>query len=217
MVAPKLVAPVLCLVTDRTLCGIDALPEKVEQAVAGGVTMVQLREKDLSGGELLKLAEAIERKISGRALFIINDRIDVALAVNADGVHLGESAMPVAMARRLLGPGKLVGRSVHSLHGARNAEAEGAAYLIAGTIYETRSKPGKLPEGLALLKEIAGNLGIPCLGIGGVTAQNAQALIEAGAYGAAVVSGLLSAKNPESAARSLLSAMRSGPVLQSAR
>jgi thiamine-phosphate pyrophosphorylase len=217
VVTPKLAPPILCLVTDRTLCRSDFLPEKIEQAVAGGVKMVQLREKDLPASELLKLAEAIERKIAGRALLLINDRIDIALSVNADGVHLGESGMPVAIARRLLGPGKLVGRSVHSLSGARAAEAEGASYLIAGTIYETRSKPGKLPEGTTLLQEITSAVRIPCLGIGGVTAQNVKALMETGAAGAAVVSGLLSSRNPESAARALLSAMGAGPLLQAAR
>lgn len=197
----------LCLVTDRSLCSIDLLPEKIAAAVSGGVTMVQVREKDLPGGELFALAKAVKARIAGRALLIVNERTDIAIASGADGVHLAEASMPTVEARRVAGGNLLIGRSVHSVDAARTAEAQGADYLIVGTMYETRSKPGKTPEGLALMREASRAVRIPCLGIGGVTAHNAPEVLKAGAKGIAVVSAILSAYDSQRAARELRLAM----------
>ena len=131
-------------VTDRALCrGADGLVAAVEAAVSGGADAVQLREKDLAEAELLPLARRLRAVTEGRALLIVNGPLEVALAAGADGVHLPEDAPMPLRPRR----GFLVGRSVHSAEAARRAEAEGADYLVAGPVYETRSHPGVEPAG----------------------------------------------------------------------
>ena len=212
MVPPKLSlpSPCLALVTDRSLVGAGALPEIIEQAVSNGVQMVQLREKDLPGGPLLELATAIRNRINGRALFLVNERADVALGSHADGVHLGESGLPIPKVREMMGDGLLIGRSVHSMEAAVQAQAQGADYLICGTIFETRSKPGKRPEGLPLLRAVTQAVRVPVLGIGGVTRDNAGSVLEAGASGACVVSAILASGTPGDDARSLRAALGKG-------
>lgn len=184
------------------------LPERVAAAVAGGVDMVQLREKDLPGGQLLQLAAALEEQIVGRARLMVNERVDVAAALPAAGVQLGEAALPVAAARRLLGNDALIGRSVHSVEGALQAVAEGADFLVAGTMYASRSHPGEKPAGPELLRQIAAVADIPVIGIGGITADNVGAVMQAGAAGAAVITNILAAPDPEQAAIRLKTAMR---------
>ncbi len=200
-------SPCLALVTDRSLVRAGALPEVIEQAVSNGVQMVQLREKDLPGGPLLELATAVRDRINGRALFIVNERADVALGSRANGVHLGESGLPILKVREMVGDGLLIGRSVHSVEAAVQAEAQGANYLICGTIFETRSKPGKCPEGLPLLRAVTQAVRIPVLAIGGVTQNNAGSVLEAGASGACVVSAILASETPGDEARSLRAAL----------
>ncbi|PKB80181.1 MAG: hypothetical protein BZY88_09705, partial [SAR202 cluster bacterium Io17-Chloro-G9] len=134
--------PCLCLVTDRSVGDPKTLVSRVAKAVEGGVDLVQLREKDLPGGALLELAKAIEEAIEGRAGLVINERIDVAMALGAQGVQLGEEAVPVDLARRILGTEYLIGRSVHSVAGALTAQAQGADFLVAGTMYVSNSHPG---------------------------------------------------------------------------
>ena len=129
----------------------------VVAAVEGGVDMVQLRKKDLPGRALLEVgtaAEAGDRR--PRALLIVNERVDVAQACDADGVQLGEDGLPVPVVRRLLGEGKLIGRSVHSVEAAMQAESEGADFLVVGTIFTTGSHPGAKPAGVELLAQVAG-------------------------------------------------------------
>jgi len=179
--------------------------------------MVQLREKELPGGDLLALAEHLQSVIGGKALFVVNERVDVALACGADGVHLGERALPPQAARRVSGGALLIGRSVHSLESAMAADAEGADYLIAGTMFETSSKPGKTPEGPDLLRQIAGVTYKPVLGIGGVTPANASELIEAGAAGVAVMTGILAAPDPARAVEAQRAALRRPAALGAER
>lgn len=205
---PILPYPCLCLVTDRRVGDAETLPERVAAAVAGGVDLVQLREKDLPGGQLLQLATALEERIGGRAWLMVNERVDVAAALPAAGVQLGEDALPVAAARRLLGPDALLGRSVHSLEGDRQAAAAGADFLIAGTMYASRSHPGETPAGPELIRQIAAVADIPVIGIGGITADNVGAVMQAGAAGAAVITDILAAPDPEQAAARLKAAMR---------
>lgn len=186
--------------------------ERIGEAVAGGVDVVQLREKDLPGGVLLKLAHSVKRTINGRALLIINERADVAVAAAADGVQLGEEALPLASVRQIVGPQALIGRSVHSSDGALQAQAEGAGFLVVGTMYATGSHPGAQPSGPGLVQQISQNLEqqpvpLPLIGIGGITAANLKAVIEAGASGVAVISSILASQDPRSAAQELKMAM----------
>lgn len=205
---PALPSPCLALVTDRRLCPRGDLAERVAQAVAGGVGLVELREKDLPAGELLALAQRLRAVTAGRALLVVNDRADVALACEADGVHLPEAGLPLAAARRVVGSERLVGRSVHSVAGALAAQAEGADYLIVGTIFASPSKPGATPTGVGLLEAVAATASVPFLAIGGVTARNAAQVSAAGASGAAVISAILAAPDPGEAAREILEQLR---------
>ena len=203
----KLTIPCLALVTDRSALGGLPLEEAVAQAVEGGANLVQLREKDLPAGELLALAERLRAVIAGRALFLVNDRLDVALACAADGVHLPERGLPVAAARRLAGDGLIVGRSVHSVAEAVRARDEGADYVQVGSIFASRSHPDQPPAGLGLLKAVAAAVTIPILAVGGVTAANVGDVLRAGASGAAVISAILGAPSPREAAHGLAQAM----------
>jgi thiamine-phosphate pyrophosphorylase len=203
----KLTIPCLALVTDRRLCRTLSLEEAVAQAVEGGVELVQLREKDLPAAELAALAEKLRAVVQGRAVFLVNDRLDVALACAADGVHLPEQGLPVAAARRLAGEGLIIGRSVHSVAEAVRAPEEGADYVQVGTIFASRSHPGQSPAGLALLEAVATAVTIPILAVGGITAANVGDVMRAGASGAAVISAILGAPSPREAARGLAQAM----------
>ena len=207
--------PTLCLVTELSLASGEALLDKVEKAVDGGVNAVQLRAKELAGGRLLSLARSL-RKITGqRALLFINDRIDVAIAAEADGVQLAEDAICVETARRLAGEEMLVGRSVHSLEGAVEAEAQGASFLVLGAIFTSDSKPGVEPAGIGLLEEAARRVSIPVLGIGGIDQSNAGQVIKAGGYGVAVIRSILASSNPAQATREIkqsMSAAKSGNI-----
>ena len=199
----------LCLVTDRRVCPADELPGRVAAAIAGGVDVVQLRDKDLPGGPLLELASTLRTVCAGRALLLVNERADVAYAAGADGVQLGESALPTPQARVIIGNDAVIGRSVHSAAGARQAADDGADFLLVGTMFATRSHPGEEPSGPELLRRIsAAGVSAPLLAIGGITADNVATVLDAGASGAAVITSILGSPDPESAARRLKSAMR---------
>ena len=200
--SPKLPFPTLCLVTDRRQTGDRPLEEVVSRALDGGVNVVQLREKDLPAGALLKAALALRRITAGRALLFVNDRVDVALACGADGVQLGEEALPVAAARKA-GPGLLVSRSIHDAEGARRAQHDGADMIVAGTIYPSASHPGARAAGIELLERLRESASVPYIAIGGVTADNAAAAIAAGASGVAVIGAIARSDDPERAARRL--------------
>jgi thiamine-phosphate pyrophosphorylase len=169
--------------------------------------MVQLREKDLPGGKLLELAEALKKAIGDSALLIVNERVDVAAGAGADGAQLGEEALPVAVARDILGREALIGRSVHSLDGAARAAQEGADFLVVGTIYATRSHPGEEPAGPDLIRHIAAACRAPLIGIGGINPFNMREVMQAGARGAAVITSILASPDPQKAARELKQAM----------
>ncbi len=191
----------LYLVTDRKQVKRGSLIESLRLALEGGVKAVQLREKDLTGRKLLELAGEVRRltRLFDAKLFI-NDRVDVALAVEADGVHLGEKSIPVeavrSLSRRLL-----VGRSTHSLEGAKEAEKNGADFITFGPVFETPSKIGYgAPQGLGKLEEITRAVDIPVFAIGGITPDRAKKVVEAGAYGVALISGILASDDPKRAA-----------------
>lgn len=204
----KLPFPCLCLVTNRGLFPDGSHTERIERAVQGGVGMVQVREKDMPGGLMLAMTREIKERVGDRAVLIVNERLDVAMAAGAHGIHLGEAAIPVSQARKVVGNGMLIGRSVHSFEMALQAQDEGADYLIVGTLFPTRSKPGKEPEGLDLLRKITARIHIPALGIGGITVGNVGMVMECGATGAAVITAVLAAQDPREAARQLVTAMR---------
>ena len=211
-----LTLPCLMLVTDRLLCGgADGLIAAVEAAVQGGADAVQLREKDPDGRslppeDLLPLARRLRQATLGQALLLVNGSLDVALASEADGVHLPESSPSVWRPREAVPVGGqrfLVGRSVHSLEAARRAEAEGADYLVAGPVYETRSHPGREPAGLSLIEGITRRVRVPVLAIGGVNAGRVDEVVRAGASGVAVISAVLAAADRRAAAGDLRRAL----------
>ena len=165
--------------------------------------MVQLRERDLSADALFELAKRIREITRDHALLFVNDRVDVVLAVGADGVQLPESGLPVEAVRRVAGDRLLVGRSVHDVEGAVAAEADGADLLIAGSVFATASHPGHEPEGIELLHRLSGSVGVPYLGVGGVTAENVGVVMEAGASGAAVITAVTESDDPRLAAHDM--------------
>ena len=205
---PKLPLPCLCLVTDRGRTASGDLVATTRAAVDGGVGMVQLREKDCPAGELLSLARELRIVTEGQALLVVNDRVDVALLSGADGVQLGENGLDAASARRLVGPEMLIGRSVHSVEGALEAEADGADFLVLGTIFETTSHPGADTGGLGLVRNVTGQVEIPVIGIGGISDSNVAGLVESGAAGAAVISAISMASDPEAASLKIWDTMR---------
>ncbi|MCZ6614645.1 MAG: thiamine phosphate synthase [Chloroflexi bacterium] len=204
--------PILCLITQRSHARERTLPALIESAVDGGVNMVQLRERDLSREDLLALAHQARKAIQGRALLLVNQQVEVALACGADGVQLGEEAMSVESVREQVGDLLLIGRSVHSVESAQEAEKRGADFLIVGTVFPTASKPGVAPAGLELLSHIAGAVTIPFLAIGGVTRDNVAQVMEHGSNGAAVISAILGAADPRQAARDIIEEMRQASI-----
>lgn len=201
----------LYLITDRHQARGGDLPAVVEEALAGGVRCVQLREKDLPPSELLALARHL-REMTARhgALLLINDRIDVALAVGADGVHLGETALPADIARQLLGPERLIGVSCHDRQGALAAAEKGADFITFGPVYHTPSKAayGK-PVGIGRLADVARSLPIPVFALGGVKGEQIPELLAAGAAGIALISAVIAAEEPQEQTRLLISLLQS--------
>jgi thiamine-phosphate pyrophosphorylase len=196
----------LYLVTDRHQTHGRDLLRVLRGSLDGGVKAIQLREKDLGGRELFLLAEAT-RKLTqnyGAALFI-NDRIDVALAVGADGVQLGRTSLPVAAARRLVGAHKLIGVSTHSAGEAQRAEQEGADFVLFGPVYFTPSKASYgAPQGLPALKKTVEKTSLPVYAIGGINRQNMTDTIHTGIRGVALISAIISAPDPKNAAEEII-------------
>ena len=194
----------LYFVTDRRQTAGRPLPDVVHAALDGGVRAVQLREKDLEGGELYRLAGRL-RDLTAHyaARLLINDRLDVALAVGADGVHLGQTSLPVSTARQLLGPDKLIGVSTHSPD--EITAAQGADFVVFGPVYFTPSKADYgQPQGLARLRQAVRHSPAPVFAIGGIQADRIAAVRSVGAHGVALISALSAAAEPSRAARELL-------------
>lgn len=182
----------------------------LEEAVEGGVTAVQIRGKDIAGGEFYDLASAAATLLKPRGIpLIINDRVDVAWACGAAGVHLGRDDLPLEAARKILGSGAVIGLSVNTIDEAREAERLGADYIGLGPVFATTTKETPLPvlgpEGVARIKVA---VGIPVVAIGGLTAENSAAVMAAGADGVAVVSAVWGAPDVRDAARKLQTALR---------
>ncbi|NIP43678.1 MAG: thiamine phosphate synthase [candidate division Zixibacteria bacterium] len=197
----------LYLVTDRGLSRGRTSMEIIEAAVKGGVTVVQLREKHANTREFLHEALKVRNFCREKnILFIINDRLDIAQSVDADGVHLGQDDLPIEYARRFLGPDKIIGTSAFNETEAMEAEKAGADYLGISPIFTTPTKP-ELETGIGIdgLRKIRKSAKIPMVGIGGLGSTNAYDVIMAGADGIAVVSAIVSAADPEKAAAEIKS------------
>jgi thiamine-phosphate pyrophosphorylase len=205
----------LYLVTDRGLSLGRSTLDIVRAAVAGGVTCVQLREKRCATREFVAEARAVRELLVGTGVpLIINDRIDVALAVGADGVHLGQTDMLIADARRLTGPDMLIGISAECVADAIRAQAEGADYVGISPVFATPTKTDTAPAlGLEGVAAIRAAVSLPLVGIGGIGPDNAAEIIRAGCNGIAVVSAIVSAPDPKEAASRLRTIIRAAKEL----
>jgi len=187
------VTPVICLITDRHRLGEawePAFIQRVRAAARAGVHLIQVRERDLAGGALARLTEQCLDAVRGtRARVVVNDRLDVALAVSAHGMHLrGDSMGDAARIKRIAPPGFLIGRSVHSVEEALAVTGNGAVdYLVFGSVFETRSKPGREAAGLHALDAVSTSTTVPVLAVGGISASRAGAVARAGASGIAAI------------------------------
>ncbi|MFO8114342.1 MAG: thiamine phosphate synthase [Halorubrum sp.] len=184
----------------------------VEAALAGGVDAVQLREKDVPDAERYAVGRRVRELTADAGVpLIVNDRIDIAAAVDADGVHLGQSDLPVEVAREQLGDEAIVGRSASTVEQARAAEDAGADYLGVGAVYGTDSKDvsgDRNGIGTERIAAVADAVDVPVIGIGGIDASNAAAVVEAGATGVAALSAITAAADPEAATAALREAVR---------
>lgn len=199
----------LTLVTDRTLMSTNTLEEAVEQGILGGCTMIQLREKTVSSQEFYRQAKAV-REVTKRYSIplIINDRTDIALAINAEGVHIGQDDLPVPVVRGLIGRNKLLGASVTTEAQAVRAEAEGADYLGVGAMFATGTKTDANLVTMEELDRIREAVTIPIVVIGGISRKTAKLFQGSGISGFAVVSDILMQKDIEGAARELAGIFR---------
>lgn len=198
--------PSLYLVTDKALSLGRPLKEIVSKAVAGGVTMVQLREKDSTTHQFVEEAFIIKKMLKQYDVpLIINDRVDVAMAIDADGIHLGQSDMHWELARKLLGPDKIIGLSIESVDQIDDANQADIDYIGISPVFTTPTKR-ELQKGLGLIKtsEIAQKSKHPSVAIGGINTENALEIMQTGVDGISVVSAICSASEPETAARKLI-------------
>ena len=202
----------LIVITDRGLADPESVTDVVAQALHAGAPAVQLREKAKPPREVLPLARRLRADTSRHgALFFVNDRLDLALAVEANGVHLGPDDLPVRAAREIAPPGFLIGYSTDQVDEARRAVRDGADYIGCGTVYPTGTKPdaGRV-TGIEGLRRVARAINAPVVGIGGVTPARAPAVIAAGAVGCAAIGAVMGAANPRHAVADFLRAAKHG-------
>ena len=195
----------LYLVTDRRTFNKNPLIEVVKQALDGGVTIVQLREKHVPIKEVIRFGRELHKLTRRyRVPLIINDNIIAALAIDAEGVHVGQNDQIAFSAREMIGPDKILGVSAGTVSEAIRAQQDGADYLGVGPIFPTKTKEdARNPIGIATLEQICAAVTIPVVAIGGITQETTQSIIHAGAYGIAVVSAIVAQPNPQEAAKNL--------------
>lgn len=205
----------LYVILDRTASRGRDLREILDGVIAGGGHLVQYREKEWPSRRCLPLLEDLRQRAKQAGVsFVVNDRLDLALAVEADGLHLGQDDLPASVARRLLPSSMFLGVSTHSLAEARQAEQDRADYVAVGSIYPTATKPEFQLVGLDLLRAVRPQVKVPLVGIGGITADNAARVIEAGADGVAVISAVCGARDPAEVTRLLLDRIRAAKALR---
>lgn len=195
----------LYAVTDRSWLKDEAISKKVEEAIKGGATFIQLREKQISKENLIKEAEAVKRITDKYKIpFVINDNVEVAIAVNADGVHIGQEDEDLVVVRNKLGPDKIIGVSAHNLKEALKAEENGADYLGVGAVFSTATKKNVINISYEEIENICSNIKIPVVAIGGISKENIIELKGRGLSGVAVVSAIFAEENIEAAAKKML-------------
>ena len=200
----------LYVILDRGAAGGRDLPQLLDAVLAGGCRVVQLREKTMPFDDLYPVARALRRRCrEAGCLFIVNDRVDLALALEADGVHVGQDDLPAREARRLLRPGMILGVSTHDESQARRARDDGADYVAVGSMFPTGSKPGFRLVGPDLVRRVRPEIPVPLVAIGGITVDNVTEVIRAGADAVAVVSAVCGAPDPAGVVRGFLDAIRS--------
>ena len=196
----------LYVIIDRRTIKNKSLFQVVRETIEGGAIAIQLREKEMESRDLYHFASSLKKVAKKRkVLFIVNDRIDIAQAVDADGVHLGQEDLPIKIARKLLGRNKIIGATVRNLPQALKAQREGADYVSLGPIFSTRTKKNlPLPRGLKAITRIKKKIKIPLIAIGGIDRDNVAKVMRAGADGVAVASAVVKAKNIRKATQELL-------------
>lgn len=202
------------LVTQHDLSAGRSTVEIVDAAIEGGIDAIQLREKHTSARRRYELGIDLRERVRGTGVsLLVNDRVDIAAAIDADGVHLGDEDLPTNAAREILGNEAVIGRSVSTVEGARTAQSNGADYLGVGAIFTTESKDVSAEEneiGVDTVEKIADAVSIPIVGIGGIDRENAASVVAAGASGVAVISAISGADDPETATRELQVAVEDG-------
>ncbi len=200
----------LLLVTDRHQVQGRSLLEALQDAIQAGVRAIQLRERDLSTGELLSLAGAAQAMTTPNAVsLIVNDRVDLAMALDLQGVHLRADSLSARFVRRIVGPQRLIGVSAHSAEDVRRAGDDGADYVVFGPIFDTPSKRSFGPPlGLNLLTDVCRNSSTPVFAIGGITCERVHSVRHAGAHGVAVIGALLTRNDIDAAVREFTCALK---------
>lgn len=195
----------LYLVTDRKWLDDRKLEDDIEKAIIGGVTMVQLKEKNLSNDEFIKIANKVKRVCQKHQIpFIINDNLEVALSVDSDGIHIGQNDLPASLVRKLIGSDKILGVSVHNLDEARSAETDGANYLGVGAMFATNTKDDADNISFNKLNDICKNVKIPVVAIGGINCDNICQFKNINIAGVAVVSAIMKANDITAATKKLI-------------
>jgi len=202
----------LHVLTDTELQSRFTHVELAKMAIKGGADTIQFRQKTGTTLEMIEICREMKRLCEDADVtFIVNDRVDVAIASEADGVHLGQDDFPIPLARKLLGETRIIGGSAVTLEEAQECFSEGADYIGFGPVYPTTSKDDAGPvTGISLLQEVVKAISIPIIAIGGVTGENTPEVIQTGALGIAVISAVCCQENPEQATRELSQALRSG-------
>ncbi len=204
----------LHILTDTVLQSRFSHMEITRLAIAGGADTIQYRQKSGSTREMIEIARNMKQLCSEAGVtFIVNDRLDVAIAAEADGVHLGQDDFPIPKARQLLGEGRIIGGSAATLDEARKCLSEGADYVGFGPVYPTSSKDDAGPvSGIDILKQVVEIIPLPIIAIGGVGPENIPDVMRAGARGIAVISAVCCQDDPEGATKSLYQALNKGPL-----
>lgn len=194
----------LYLVTDRS-DDVEKFLKTIEEAIKGGVTVVQIREKTADTLDFYNLSLRVKEITAKYGIpLIINDRVDIALAIDADGVHVGQSDMPCDVTRKLIGEDKILGVSAATVKEAKKAQKDGADYIGSGTVFPTQTKSDAESVSKQELKEIVESVDIPIVAIGGITLENASQLMDIGIGGLSVVSAIMSSENPKKSSEELL-------------